>query len=134
MMDNIQGSSFSSLQNKLVSLVSNAGRPSKTAEKTFDEPRVSTQRQNQDIEAYHNDRQKDELKQELILLSGELNKEMKRINTDINFNYNDDIQGLVVTVKEVNGDKVIREIPSKEAIELMKKMHDIVGLIFDKKG
>nr|WP_257875439.1 FlaG family protein [Helicobacter sp. 12S02232-10] len=129
-MDNIQGSSFSSLQNKLVGLVNNAGKPVGIDEHT----QIPIAKQNQEIDTYHSNRKKDELKQELILLSGELNKEMKRINTDINFNYNDDIRGLVVTVKEVNGDKIIREIPSKEAIELMKKMHDIVGLIFDKKG
>lgn len=40
----------------------------------------------------------------------------------------------MVTVKESNGDKVIREIPSKEAIELMKKMREVIGVIFDKQG
>lgn len=128
MVDKIQGSSTSSLQNKLVSLINNAGRM-----KT-DDNIPSSIKQNQEIQDFHDSKHKDELKQELISLSTELNKEMKRINTDINFNYNDDIRALVVTVKEENGDKVIREIPSKEAIELMKKMHDIVGLIFDKKG
>ncbi|PAF51014.1 FlaG family protein [Helicobacter sp. 13S00477-4] len=119
----------SSLHNELISLASNAGKPIK-----LDQAKISNITQDQEIEAYHEGKQKDDLKQELILLSGELNKEMKRINTDINFNYNDDIRGLVVTVREVDGDKIVREIPSKEAIELMKKMHDIVGLIFDKKG
>nr|WP_253248297.1 FlaG family protein [Helicobacter sp. 12S02634-8] len=129
-MDKIQGSSFSSLQDRLVSLVHNAGRP---AAQTRDVPTTQADTA-EEISAYHEDKQKDALKQELLLLSSALNQEMKRINTDINFNYNDDIRGLVVTVKEENGDKIIREIPSKEAIELMKKMHDIVGLIFDKKG
>lgn len=130
MIDNIQGSSASSLQNKLVSLISNAGKPIKLDENA----RVSALKHDEELSAYRDNKQKDDLKQELILLSSELNKEMKRINTDIDFNYNDDIRGLVVTVKEGNGDKVLREIPSKEAIALMKKMHDIVGLIFDKKG
>ncbi|WP_370690931.1 FlaG family protein [Helicobacter cappadocius] len=129
MIDNIQGSSASSLQNKLVTLVSNAGRP-------FENRRTQSNAtlQDADLQAYRDDKHQDELKKELMSLSSELNKEMKRINTDINFNYNDDIRGLVVTVTEGRGDRVIREIPSKEAIELMKKMHDIVGLIFDKKG
>ncbi len=59
---------------------------------------------------------------------------MKRIDTDIHFSYNENIPGLMVTVKESNGDKVIREIPSKEAIELMKKMREVIGVIFDKQG
>ncbi|PAF41969.1 hypothetical protein BKH45_05115 [Helicobacter sp. 11S03491-1] len=130
MIDNIQGSSASSLQNKLISLASNAGRPMKNNRNA----QISSMKQTQEIDAYHEGIRQNDLKQELIALGNELNKEMKRINTDINFNYNDDIRGLVVTVREDNGDKIIREIPSKEAIELMKKMHDIVGLIFDKKG
>lgn len=75
------------------------------------------------------------VRSDLIHTAREINKKMEHIGADINFSYNDDIGGLVVTVKDpTNGDKVIREIPSKEAIELTKKMHEAVGLIFDKRG
>lgn len=73
------------------------------------------------------------LKDELIRVSQALNKEMQESNIDVAFRYNDDIQGLVVTVKNAESEKVVREIPSKEAIELMKKMGEIVGMLFDKK-
>ncbi|PUD66504.1 FlaG family protein [Helicobacter pylori] len=76
----------------------------------------------------------DQYKPKLELLSERLNEEMKRIGTDINFSYNDTIKGLVVSVKDANGDKVIREIPSKEAVELMQRMRDVIGIIFDKRG
>ncbi|WP_139547174.1 FlaG family protein [Helicobacter pylori] len=76
----------------------------------------------------------EQYKPKLELLSERLNEEMKRIGTDINFSYNDTIKGLVVSVKDANGDKVLREIPSKEAVELMQRMHDVIGIIFDKKG
>ncbi|GAA9567197.1 FlaG family protein [Helicobacter pylori] len=76
----------------------------------------------------------EQYKPKLELLSERLNEEMKRIGTDINFSYNDTIKGLVVSVKDANGDKVIREIPSKEAVELMQRMRDVIGIIFDKKG
>ncbi|GAA8158688.1 FlaG family protein [Helicobacter pylori] len=76
----------------------------------------------------------DQYKPKLELLSERLNEEMKRIGTDINFSYNDTIKGLVVSVKDANGDKVIREIPSKEAVELMQRMRDVIGIIFDEKG
>ncbi|WP_154410431.1 FlaG family protein [Helicobacter pylori] len=76
----------------------------------------------------------EQYKPKLELLSKHLNEEMKCIGTDINFSYNDTIKGLVVSVKDANGDKVIREIPSKEAVELMQRMHDVIGIIFDKKG
>ncbi|GAA7005055.1 FlaG family protein [Helicobacter pylori] len=76
----------------------------------------------------------DQYKPKPELLSERLNEEMKRIGTDINFSYNDTIKGLVVSVKDANGDKVIREIPSKEAVELMQRMRDVIGIIFDKRG
>ena len=77
---------------------------------------------------------KEHLKEELVELSKKLNDEMKRVGTSINFAYNDDIPGLTVTVKEYGGDKVIREIPSKEAIDLMKRMREVVGIIFNQQG
>ena len=109
------------LQKQLITMASSAGKPIGIAKQ-------------QEYDEAKNAKDTEKLKQELLETSRQLNQEMKKINTDINFSYNDDIRGLVVTVKEVDGNKVIREIPSKEAIELMKKMHDIVGLIFDKKG
>ena len=77
---------------------------------------------------------KELLKEELVELSKKLNDEMKRVGTSINFAYNDDIPGLTVTVKEYGGEKIIREIPSKEAIELMKRMREVVGIIFNQQG
>lgn len=123
MVEKINSNADSSLMLKkeLISIASSAGTPL-----------AAQQQQRNDIQK---SQITESLKQQLNNASSELNKEMKRINTDITFNYNDDIQGLVVTVKESDGNKIIREIPSKEAIELMKKMHSIItGLIFDKKG
>lgn len=74
------------------------------------------------------------LKEELVDLTQKLNQEMYRLNMRVSFDYNETIEGLLVTVKDADGEKVIREIPSKEAIELMKKMRDLVGAIFDKQG
>ncbi|WP_269843815.1 FlaG family protein [Helicobacter anatolicus] len=106
------------LKKELINIASSAGSPLTSQKEELQRSQITQ-----------------ELKQQLHEASSELNKEMKRINTDISFKYNDDIQGLVVTVKDNNGSKILREIPSKEAIELMKKMHSIItGLIFDKKG
>lgn len=95
---------------------------------------VSSIPKQKEIQSQLDESEKKKLKEELVELSKKLNNEMKGLNTDVSFNYNDVIEGLLVTVKEAGGDKVIREIPSKEAIELMKKMQDLVGIIFDKKG
>lgn len=121
MIDGVKHDNSSVIQKQLIELASNAGKSASIAKQ-------------QELDGIRKDKQVESLKQELIETSRALNQEMKRLNTDINFSYNDDIRGLVVTVKEADGNKIIREIPSKEAIELMKKIHDIVGLLFDKKG
>ncbi len=76
----------------------------------------------------------DELRKELQHLSEELNREMNPLNMNVKFGFSDDIDSMYVTVKEKDTDQIIRKIPSDEAIELMKKMREIVGIIFDKKG
>lgn len=76
----------------------------------------------------------EELKRELQEVVRELNNEMSPLNREIKFGFEDKIESLYVTVQERSTDKVIRKIPSEEAMELMAKMREIVGIIFDKKG
>lgn len=86
------------------------------------------------IETHQKESEEKELRQELQHLARQYNDEMKKLNTSVSFSYDDRIEGLLVIVKEGDSEKVIREIPSKEAIKLMKKMQDLVGLIFNKKA
>ncbi|WP_336604674.1 FlaG family protein [Helicobacter cinaedi] len=99
-----------------------------------EDTRPTEVRLQQETAQHHDKENKKQLESELRELSKKLNDEMKKIGTDLNFSYNENIPGLMVTVKEFNGDKVIREIPSKEAIELMKRMREVIGVIFDKQG
>ena len=62
---------------------------------------------------------KEEIKTELQRVVKELNEAMNPLNTDLTFKFND---------------KVIREFPTKEALRLMEKMRELVGMLFDKKG
>lgn len=78
--------------------------------------------------------QKAELEQKLLELSRDLNKEMQFINTNLMFDYNDSISSLVLTVKQRDTGEVIRQIPTDEAMELMKKMRDVISVILDTKG
>ncbi|PAF43657.1 FlaG family protein [Helicobacter sp. 11S02629-2] len=121
----IQGSNLT-LQHKLMQMASSAGEEIKPST-----PKIAP---NMPLgKSGINEEDDSKLKEQLTSLSHELNKEMKEVNTSINFTYNDDIKGLVVTVEEAGDKKIIREIPSKEAIELMKRMRDVIGSIFDKK-
>lgn len=116
------------VKNRLVNMVNASGRA------VTEDTRPTEVRLQQETAQHHDKENKRQLESELRELSKKLNDEMKKIGTDLNFSYNENIPGLIVTVKEFNGDKVIREIPSKEAIELMKRMREVIGVIFDKQG
>ncbi|CUU39244.1 FlaG family protein [Helicobacter typhlonius] len=117
-----------SIRTRLVDMVNSSGNA--VAEDT----RPLEVRRREETAQYQDKENKKQLENELRELSKKLNDEMKRVGTDLNFSYNENIPGLKVTVKESNSDKVIREIPSKEAIELMKRMREVIGVIFDKQG
>lgn len=116
------------VKNRLVNMVNASGRA------VTEDTRPTEVRLQQETAQHQDKENKKQLESELRELSKKLNDEMKKIGTDLNFSYNENIPGLMVTVKEFNGDKVIREIPSKEAIELMKRMREVIGVIFDKQG
>jgi len=59
---------------------------------------------------------------------------MQPLNPDIKFSFNDKVDELVVNVVDKNTDKVIRKIPSDEALRIMEKMRELVGALFDDKG
>jgi len=73
-------------------------------------------------------------KEELQKLTEQLNKEMSPLNADIKFQFNDKVNELVVNVIDKNTDKIIRKIPSEEALKIMEKMRELVGALFDEKG
>ena len=90
--------------------------------------------QRQQAEQEYSKEQKKQLEAELRVLSKRLNEEMRSLGTSITFSYNDVLGGLTVTVKEFGSGRVIRQIPDREAIELMHKMREAVGIIFDKQA
>ena len=93
---------------------------------------AETQKDKEDEEI--NKKQKELTKKELQELTQKLNKEMAPLNPDIKFSYNDKVNELVVNVVDKNTDRVIRKIPSDEALRIMEKMRELVGALFDDKG
>ncbi len=77
---------------------------------------------------------KEEIKAELQHIVKELNEAMNPLNTDLEFKYNNKVEELTVMVIDKKTDKIIREFPPKEALQLMEKMKELVGMLFDKKG
>jgi len=108
--------------------ISNKNEPIRKVENSTE---IQKDKQDEEI----NKKQKKEMtKQELQELTQKLNKEMAPLNPDIKFSYNDRVNELVVNVVDKNTDKVIRKIPSDEALKIMEKMRELVGALFDDKG
>ena len=89
--------------------------------------------QKQSGEAADKTKQED-LKQELMQLTEDLNKEMSPLNINVKFGFEDKIGEMFVSVYEKDSNKLLRKIPSDEAVALMTKMREIIGIIFDKKA
>lgn len=88
--------------------------------------------QKQSDEVADKTKQKD-LKQELMKLTEDLNKVMNPLNINVKFGFEDKIDEMFVSVYEKDSNKLLRKIPSDEAVALMVKMREIIGIIFDKK-
>lgn len=65
-----------------------------------------------------------------------INKHLEATNTRIKFKIHDSSHSLnnKVSIKVIDeeNEKVIAEIPSEEIIEFSEKMHEIIGVLFDK--
>ena len=77
---------------------------------------------------------KEKLKKELEHITEELNKALNPLNTTLKFQFDNKVEELIVKVVDTKDNKVIREYPPKEALELTQKMRELIGLLFDKKG
>jgi len=75
-----------------------------------------------------------DMKKELNNTINHLNEHMKSLDTNVVFGFNDKTEYLVVNVMERSTGKIIRRIPTEEAMKISEKMKEIVGMIFDKKG
>lgn len=80
------------------------------------------------------DEQQEQGTQQLKELASELNKQMDLLNTNIAFDFSDEIDRLYLRVLEKNTGKLIREFPSEEARALAGYFRNAVGLLFDKES
>ncbi len=64
----------------------------------------------------------------------EFNKMSDELNLDVRFAYNDKIDQFYLNVIDKSTGKIIRKLPSEEAMKISESMKDLVGTLFDKKG
>lgn len=63
-----------------------------------------------------------------------LNKTAVIFDRSLRFQVHDKTHRTMVSVVDIVADKVIRQIPTEEVLDLVAKMDDYLGLIFDKKA
>lgn len=62
------------------------------------------------------------------------NSQLKIRNTKCEFKYYDDINRVAIKVLDSETNEIIREIPPEDAIELIQKLWEFAGLLYDEKG
>jgi len=73
-------------------------------------------------------------KEDIPKLVDELNKVSESLNVDVKFAYNDKIDEVYINITDKNTGRVIRKLPSEEAMKIKETMKDLVGSLFDIKG
>lgn len=63
-----------------------------------------------------------------------LNKTANVFDRALRFQVHDETHRTVVTVVDTANDKVIRQYPSEEVLDMVAKVENYLGLIFDKKA
>jgi len=62
------------------------------------------------------------------------NNQLKFTSTRCEFTYYDDINRVAIKVIDKDTNEIIREIPPEETLELVQKLWEFAGLLYDKKG
>ncbi|AQW86257.1 flagellar protein FlaG [Campylobacter pinnipediorum subsp. caledonicus] len=75
-----------------------------------------------------------EMDKKLKDITTELNFQMQQLNTNIRFSYNAEESTMVVQVREADTGAVIRELPTKEALRIARYFKESIGLLFDKES
>jgi len=62
------------------------------------------------------------------------NKMSEDLNLDVKFAYNDKIDQIYLNVIDKHTGRVIRKLPSEEAMKISESMKELVGTLMDQKG
>ncbi len=76
----------------------------------------------------------DDRKERLTESTKKFNQMSESLNLDVRFAYNDKIDQVYLNVIDKNTGRIIRKLPSEEAMKISESMKDLVGALLDKKG
>jgi len=108
--------------------------PVKT-EKQHDPNKISDLQKIENRNAENKEKGKNISSKILEKIAEELNDYMDDLQTDLGFTINnkDNNHQVIIEIKNRKTNEVIKQIPSKELLEIKKKMEELTGLIFDHK-
>ena len=97
------------------------------------QPTQLQQSANQAVEAQNKEvsTQKIETKEDMDKLVKKLNQALDPFRTSLRFGYDDTFY---VSVIETNSNKMIRRFPVEQAVDVLPKIQDLNGFLFDEKG
>lgn len=64
----------------------------------------------------------------------QLNRSLDPFNTSLRFGFDNSSKDFYVSVIETKSNRVLRRFPQEQAEQLLPKMQEITGLLFDHKG
>ena len=71
---------------------------------------------------------------EMDALIDQLNKSLDPFNTSLRFGFDDSSKDFYVSVIDTQHNKVLRRFPLEQAEQLLPKMKEVTGMLFDIKG
>ncbi len=104
-------------------------------EKQYDHNKIAGMQKIENRNAENKEKEKNISSKILEKIAEDLNDYMDDLQTDLGFTINnkDDEHQVIVEIKNRKTNEVIKQIPSKELLEIKKKMEELTGLIFDHK-
>ncbi|MGZ8546231.1 MAG: flagellar protein FlaG [Sulfuricurvum sp.] len=64
----------------------------------------------------------------------QLNRSLDPFNTSLRFGFDNSSEDFYVSVIETQSNRVLRRFPQEQAQQLLPKMQEVTGLLFDHKG
>ncbi len=104
-------------------------------ENQHDQTKISSMQKIENRNAENKEKEKNISSKILEKIAEDLNDYMDDLQTDLGFTINnkDADHQVIVEIKNRKTNEVIKQIPSKELLEIKKKMEELTGLIFDHK-
>ena len=73
-------------------------------------------------------------KDDAQILTADMNKYFQSLNANLRFAYHEKTSQLMLRVVDASNDKVLKEIPSHEVLDMLAKVREYVGALLDKKA